>query len=142
MVRTWGFHVVIGSMGGAPAHPPWGHNLRPEAAGRLQDGANVQNSIAHELTGPANVVIGSVPVRVADQHRFERMPGVRFLLRRLAIGFAAVVVAGCSASSSGDAEPPEETQPTTTEAEVADEPVDEGSEHRFVQDLWVYERLA
>src|SRR5699024_3937597 len=46
------------------------------------------------------------------------------------------------ASSSGDAEPPEETQPTTTEAEVADEPVDEGSEHRFVQDLWVYERLA
>lgn len=66
-----------------------------------------------------------------------------FLIRKMAIVLAAAVaVAGCSAGSSGDAEPPEETEPAVTEPAATADPADGESTHRFVQDLWVYERLT
>jgi deazaflavin-dependent oxidoreductase (nitroreductase family) len=36
-----GTYAVIGSMGGAPTHPQWVHNLRSNPVARIQDGADV-----------------------------------------------------------------------------------------------------
>lgn len=73
------------------------------------------------------------------------MTEAMFLFRTMAIVFAALLaVVACSTSSHGDAEPPGETQQATAGAEVTDAPEadSEESAHRFVQDLWVYERLS
>ena len=50
-VERDGRYVVIGSMGGAPTHPNWVHNLRAEPRCRLQDGAVVHELNARELHG-------------------------------------------------------------------------------------------
>ena len=44
-------YVVIGSMGGAPTHPQWVHNLRAEPRVRVQDGAEVGDFAAREVSG-------------------------------------------------------------------------------------------
>lgn len=46
-----GRYVVIGSMGGAPSHPNWVHNLRAHPRCRIQDGADVLELSARELAG-------------------------------------------------------------------------------------------
>ncbi|MCU1588267.1 MAG: hypothetical protein JWN31_1760 [Frankiales bacterium] len=46
-----GRYAVIGSMGGAPAHPQWVHNLRANPIARLQDGAVRRDYRAVEATG-------------------------------------------------------------------------------------------
>jgi F420H(2)-dependent quinone reductase len=43
-------YVVIGSMGGAPTHPQWVHNLRADPQVQLQDGAEVWRLTAREVT--------------------------------------------------------------------------------------------
>lgn len=44
-------YVVIGSMGGAPDHPQWVHNLRANPLVELQDGADRRDYTAREVTG-------------------------------------------------------------------------------------------
>ena len=46
-----GRYAVIGSMGGAPTHPQWVHNLRANPVARVQDGAVRVDCDAHEATG-------------------------------------------------------------------------------------------
>lgn len=46
-----GAYAVIGSMGGAPQHPQWVHNVRAHAAARLQDGAEVRDYAVREAEG-------------------------------------------------------------------------------------------
>ncbi len=43
-------YVVIGSMGGAPDHPQWVHNLRANPLVELQDGAVRRDYTAREVT--------------------------------------------------------------------------------------------
>ena len=46
-----GRYAVIGSMGGAPTHPQWVHNVRADPRARLQDGARLLDYAVHEATG-------------------------------------------------------------------------------------------
>ena len=46
-----GKYAVIGSMGGAPTHPQWVHNLRANPIARLQDGAAVVDFAVREVEG-------------------------------------------------------------------------------------------
>ena len=46
-----GRYAVIGSMGGAPTHPQWVHNLRANPVARVQDGAEVHDCAAEEAHG-------------------------------------------------------------------------------------------
>jgi deazaflavin-dependent oxidoreductase (nitroreductase family) len=46
-----GRYAVIGSMGGAPSHPQWVHNVRANPVARLQDGAEVRDYAVREADG-------------------------------------------------------------------------------------------
>jgi len=46
-----GAYAVIGSMGGAPTHPQWVHNVREHPVARLQDGADVRDYAVTEVDG-------------------------------------------------------------------------------------------
>src|SRR5262249_46322613 len=46
-----GRYAVIGSMGGAPTHPQWVHNVRAHSIARLQDGEVVRDFSVHEAQG-------------------------------------------------------------------------------------------
>lgn len=46
-----GRYAVIGSMGGAPTHPQWVHNLRARPIARVQDGAVLRDYAAREVEG-------------------------------------------------------------------------------------------
>jgi deazaflavin-dependent oxidoreductase (nitroreductase family) len=46
-----GRYAVIGSMGGAPTHPQWVHNVRARAIARLQDGERVRDFSVTEVDG-------------------------------------------------------------------------------------------
>ncbi len=46
-----GAYAVIGSQGGAPTNPHWVHNLRANAAARLQDGSDRVDLTAREVEG-------------------------------------------------------------------------------------------
>jgi len=46
-----GAYAVIGSMGGAPQHPQWVHNVRAQPVARLQDGAEVRGYAVREAEG-------------------------------------------------------------------------------------------
>ena len=43
-----GQYAVIGSMGGAPTHPQWVHNVRAHAVARLQDGDDLRDYAVRE----------------------------------------------------------------------------------------------
>jgi deazaflavin-dependent oxidoreductase (nitroreductase family) len=43
-----GRYAVVGSMGGAPAHPQWVHNVRSNKVARLQDGDVVRDYSVRE----------------------------------------------------------------------------------------------
>jgi F420H(2)-dependent quinone reductase len=45
-------YAVVGSLGGAPDHPQWVHNLRAEPRARLQDGPVVRDYAVREVDGP------------------------------------------------------------------------------------------
>ena len=51
-----GAYAVIGSMGGAPQHPQWVHNVRANPVARLQDGAEVQDYAVREVDGDEGVL--------------------------------------------------------------------------------------
>lgn len=44
-------YTVIGSMGGAPSHPQWVHNVRARPMARLQDGDAVRDVTVREVDG-------------------------------------------------------------------------------------------
>ena len=46
-----GRYAVVGSQGGAPAHPQWVHNFRANPIARLQDGGSVKDYAVHEAEG-------------------------------------------------------------------------------------------
>lgn len=46
-----GNYAVIGSMGGAPTHPQWVHNIQANPIARLQDGEAVVDYSAREAEG-------------------------------------------------------------------------------------------
>lgn len=46
-----GSYAVVASMGGAPNHPEWYHNLADEAEATIQDGAEVHELVARESGG-------------------------------------------------------------------------------------------
>lgn len=46
-----GRYAVIGSMGGAPTHPQWVHNLRANPVARVQDGEVLRDFRAEEAQG-------------------------------------------------------------------------------------------
>lgn len=46
-----GRYAVIGSMGGAPSHPQWVHNVRARPVARLQDGGDLRDYAVSEVEG-------------------------------------------------------------------------------------------
>ena len=46
-----GVYAVVASLGGAPKHPLWYHNLKKNPHVELQDRATKRDYIAHEATG-------------------------------------------------------------------------------------------
>jgi deazaflavin-dependent oxidoreductase (nitroreductase family) len=50
-VEHEGKYAVVASMGGAPTHPVWYHNLAANPAVELQDGPRKQDMVAHEARG-------------------------------------------------------------------------------------------
>lgn len=46
-----GRYAVVGSMGGAPTHPQWVHNLREHRVARVQDGAERHDLSVREVEG-------------------------------------------------------------------------------------------
>ncbi len=50
-VEHEGVYAVVASMGGAPDHPVWYHNLRANPLVELQDGEVTRDFMAREVTG-------------------------------------------------------------------------------------------
>lgn len=50
-VEHEGRYAVVASMGGAPAEPKWGENIRRHPHVELQDGAEKRDYLARELSG-------------------------------------------------------------------------------------------
>ncbi len=50
-----GRYAVVGSMGGAPTHPQWLHNVRANNRARLQDGAALIDYSVREVGGDEKV---------------------------------------------------------------------------------------
>lgn len=46
-----GVYAVVASMGGAPTHPVWYHNLKKEPRVELQDGRTRRDYLAREVSG-------------------------------------------------------------------------------------------
>src|SRR6266516_7005802 len=46
-----GLYAVVASLGGAPRHPVWYHNLKAHPHVELQDGATKRDYTAREVTG-------------------------------------------------------------------------------------------
>jgi deazaflavin-dependent oxidoreductase (nitroreductase family) len=46
-----GRYAIIGSMGGAPSHPQWVHNVRANPVARIQDGAELHELTVREVDG-------------------------------------------------------------------------------------------
>ncbi|HEX5615736.1 MAG TPA: nitroreductase family deazaflavin-dependent oxidoreductase [Acidimicrobiia bacterium] len=46
-----GRYAVIGSMGGAPTHPQWVHNVRANPVARVHDGESVREYTVREVDG-------------------------------------------------------------------------------------------
>lgn len=46
-----GSYAVIGSMGGAPTHPQWVHNVRATPIARIQDGPTIHDLTVREVDG-------------------------------------------------------------------------------------------
>ena len=50
-VEHQGLYAVVASLGGAPRHPAWYHNLKAHPRVELQDGAVKRDYVAREVTG-------------------------------------------------------------------------------------------
>jgi deazaflavin-dependent oxidoreductase (nitroreductase family) len=50
-----GRYAIVASLGGAPKHPVWYHNVKAESHVELQDGTQTQDYRAREVTGEEKV---------------------------------------------------------------------------------------
>jgi F420H(2)-dependent quinone reductase len=76
-VEHEGTYAVIASLGGAPKHPVWYHNLLADPHVELQDGPVVHELVAREVHGPEREqwwerAVAAFPDYAAYQQRTER----------------------------------------------------------------------
>ena len=79
-----GRYAVVGSLGGAPRHPVWVHNLRAHPRVELQDGARKREYEARELDGDERALwwdraVAAFPRYAGYQQKTDRLIPV-FLL--------------------------------------------------------------
>ena len=55
-VEHEGVYAVVASLGGAPHHPLWYHNLKKNPHVELRDGATKRDYMAREVTGEEKVI--------------------------------------------------------------------------------------
>ena len=82
-----GIYAVVASLGGAPRHPQWYHNLVANPLVELQDGAEKHDYRAREITGDEKALwwersVAAYPPYAAYQRRTDRQIPV-FLLERV-----------------------------------------------------------
>ncbi|MDI9896793.1 nitroreductase family deazaflavin-dependent oxidoreductase [Rhodococcus sp. IEGM 1381] len=51
-----GEYAIVASLGGAPKHPVWYHNVKAEGLVELQDGTEKHDYVAREVTGDEKAV--------------------------------------------------------------------------------------
>jgi deazaflavin-dependent oxidoreductase (nitroreductase family) len=77
-VKDGGSYVLIGSQGGAPAHPAWVHNLRANPAVEIRDRTAVQKMRVREVMDDAerarlwDLAVAAYPPYADYQTRTER----------------------------------------------------------------------
>lgn len=76
-VEHGGVYAVVASLGGAPNHPVWYHNLKADPHVELQDGATKRDYLAREVTGEEKAVwwgraVETWPDYAAYQRKTER----------------------------------------------------------------------
>jgi deazaflavin-dependent oxidoreductase (nitroreductase family) len=81
-----GEYAVVGSLGGAPKHPVWVHNLRAHPQVELQDGAERHDYTAREVSGDERAVwweraVAAFPTYATYQKKTERVIPVFVLTR-------------------------------------------------------------
>ena len=86
-VEHEGEYAVVGSLGGAPKHPVWVHNLRKEPHVELQDGPEKHDYLARELSGAERELwwersVAAYPDYANYQKKTERVIPVFVLTRR------------------------------------------------------------
>jgi deazaflavin-dependent oxidoreductase (nitroreductase family) len=72
-------YVVIGSMGGAPDHPQWVHNLRTNPLVELQDGATRRDYTAREVSGDEKATWWTLATGVWTEYDTYESPTVRVI---------------------------------------------------------------
>ncbi|TNC16633.1 nitroreductase family deazaflavin-dependent oxidoreductase [Georgenia sp. 311] len=82
-----GAYLVVASMGGAPKHPVWYHNLVAHPEVELQDGAEKWDMTARELSGEEREVwweraVAAFPPYADYQERTERVIPILLLERQ------------------------------------------------------------
>ena len=87
-VEHQGEYLVVGSLGGAPKHPVWVHNIRKQPHVELQDGTETYDYEARELSGEERDVwwqraVDAFPNYAEYQRKTERVIPI-FLLTRMA----------------------------------------------------------
>ena len=73
-----GVYAVVASLGGAPHHPVWYHNLKAHPLVELQDGAAKRDYVAREITGEEKAVwweraVATWPDYAKYQEKTERV---------------------------------------------------------------------
>jgi deazaflavin-dependent oxidoreductase (nitroreductase family) len=76
-VEHQGIYAVVASLGGAPKHPVWYHNLKKNPHVELQDGATKRDYIAHEVEGDEKTIwweraVGTWPDYAIYQTKTDR----------------------------------------------------------------------
>ncbi|MDX2936561.1 nitroreductase family deazaflavin-dependent oxidoreductase [Streptomyces ipomoeae] len=77
-VEHGGRYAVVASLGGAPKHPVWYHNLKSDPHVELQDGPRRQDMTAREVTGDEKDVwweraVAAYPPYADYQEKTERV---------------------------------------------------------------------
>jgi len=72
-----GRYAVVASMGGAPEHPTWYHNIVADSRVMLQDGPQPQDMLAHEAHGEEKLLwweraVAAYPDYASYQLRTDR----------------------------------------------------------------------
>jgi deazaflavin-dependent oxidoreductase (nitroreductase family) len=81
-----GVYAVVASLGGAPQHPQWYHNLVANPLVELQDGAEKHDYRAREITGDEKALwwersVAAYPPYASYQRRTDRQIPVLLLAR-------------------------------------------------------------
>src|ERR1044072_5171520 len=77
-VADGGRYAIVASLGGAPKHPVWYHNVKAEPHVELQDGAVRRDMVAREVTGEEkarwwDTAVRAFPDYAAYQRRTDRV---------------------------------------------------------------------